>query len=172
MKLLDTIYEKDFHEVPEVDRSGYYHRTAARAVLLDDAGKVFMMHVGLHGYHKLPGGGIDKGEGIRAALARELMEEVGCKGEVICELGETVEYRDFERLKQTSYCYLARMVGEKAENQLEQDELEEQMTEVMADSLDDAIGLAESDVPTNIEGKFIQRRDTAFLREAKIVTSQ
>ena len=73
MKLIDTIYERDLRETEEpTDRSDYYHRHAARAVLLDEQGRVFLMHVGLHGYHKLPGGGIKEDEEIEQALAREL----------------------------------------------------------------------------------------------------
>jgi len=169
MKLIDTIYEKDFRDVTEKDRSNYYHRTAARAVLMDESGKFFLMYVGLHGYHKLPGGGVDEGEEIKQALARELKEEVGCEAEIVKELGEIVEYRDYTDMKQTSYCYLARQVGEKIGNQLEQGEIDDQMSEIMTNSIDNAIQLSESDQPDNIEGKFIQRRDLGFLREAKSV---
>jgi 8-oxo-dGTP diphosphatase len=102
MNLLLAIEEKDF--VPESTKavvSDYRTREAARAVMLDDSKQVYLMHVSLHGYHKLPGGGIDEGENVESALARELLEEVGCKAEIISELGEIVEYRDYEKLKQT-----------------------------------------------------------------------
>ena len=170
MKLIDTIYERDFRETEEpTDRSNYYHRRAARAVLLDREGRVFLMYVGLHSYHKLPGGGIQKGEDVKQALARELMEEVGCEAEILSEVGEIVEYRDFEKMKQTSYCYVARQIGEKVSNSLEEDELANQMTELKADSIDEAIRLADADTPDNIEGRFIRRRDTGFLRKAQLL---
>lgn len=153
----------------EVDESNFKVREAARAVLLDNDGQVYLLYVAKHGYHKLPGGGIDEGEEILQALERELMEEVGCKAEIISELGIIVEFRTYDdgKLKQTSYCYLARQVGEQVESSLEEGEIEEGLTEVKAGSIDEAIALLERDEPDNLEGKFIQKRDLAFLREAK-----
>ena len=41
------------------------------------------------------------------------------------------------------------------------------MIEVKADSIDAAIELVQKDQPDSIEGKFIQRRDLAFLSATK-----
>lgn len=168
MKLIDTIYERDFHEVREPEnRDDYYHRRAARAVLLDAEGKVFLIHVGLHGYHKLPGGGIKEGEEIEQALARELMEEVGCEAEILNEVGEIVEYREYEKMVQTSYCFIARQVGDKVSNSMEEDEIANGMTELKADSIDHTVQLVEADRPKDIGEEFMHRRDLGFLREAR-----
>lgn len=170
MKAILTIKEQDI--VPDstvVDTSAFRKRGASRAVLLDDKGQIYLLNVSKHGYHKLPGGGIDEGEDIIQALERELMEEVGCKAELVAELGTVVEYRNYDDggLEQTSYCYLAKQVGEQVASALEEGELAEGMFEVKATSVDDAIAILSQDKPDNVEGKFIQKRDLAFLNEAK-----
>ncbi|MBP9739035.1 NUDIX domain-containing protein [Candidatus Saccharibacteria bacterium] len=168
MQTLATITQQDIDPAsPFSDTSGFRIREASRAILFDAQDKVYLLNVSLHGYHKLPGGGIKDGEEIKAALQRELLEEVGCRAEIITELGAVVEFRDFENLKQTSYCFIARQKGEQQESALEADELEEGMIEVKADSIDAAIELVQKDQPDSIEGKFIQRRDLAFLSATK-----
>lgn len=170
MKSLLTIKEQDIiPDSSDVDVSDFRKRGAARAVLLDSSNQVYLMNVSLHSYHKLPGGGIDEGESIIQALERELLEEVGCKAEVIAELGTVVEYRNYEDggLEQTSYCYLARQTGDQVASSLEDGELAEGMVEVKAKNIDEAISLLTSDKPDNLEGKFIQKRDLAFLYTAK-----
>lgn len=170
MKVILTIKEQDFvADSPVVDMSAFSKRGASRAVLLDDKGQVYLLNVSKHGYHKLPGGGIDEGEDLKQAMERELMEEIGCKAEILTELGAVIEYRNYDDggLAQTSYCYLAKQVGEQVASALEEGELAEGMFEVKAKSIDDAIELLSQDKPNNLEGRFILRRDLAFLKAAK-----
>jgi 8-oxo-dGTP diphosphatase len=170
MKNLLTIKEQDIlPDSSSVDISAFRKRGAARAVLLDGSGQVYLLNVSKHGNHKLPGGGIDEGEDIKQAMERELMEEVGCKAEILAELGTVIEYRNYDDggLEQTSYCYLSKQVGEQVASALEEGELAEGMFEVKAKSIDDAIALLSQDKPDNLEGKFIQKRDIAFLQSAK-----
>ncbi|MEO8862808.1 MAG: hypothetical protein ABI354_00595 [Candidatus Saccharimonadales bacterium] len=89
--------------------------------------------------------------------------------DIIIELGEVLEYRTYEDrgLKQTSYCYLAKQVGEQQESALEENELEQGMIGMRANNIDHAIKLLQSDKPNNKEGKFIQKRDLAILKAAK-----
>lgn len=165
-----TINAQDFlPDSPQVDTSSFKKREAARAVLLDSNDQVYLLNVSLHGYHKLPGGGIDEGENTVQALERELLEEVGCKAEIVAELGTIIEYRNYEDggLEQTSYCYLAKQIEEQVASALEEGEIAEGMFEVKAKSIDEAIALLTSDKPDNLEGRFIQKRDLAFLQAAK-----
>lgn len=56
--------------------SGSVHRrTAARGVIPQD-GKLLMIHTD-RGDYKFPGGGVEPGESLEAALRRELLEETG-----------------------------------------------------------------------------------------------
>lgn len=168
MKKIIEIREQDINsDAPSVDASQFRRREAARAVVTDDAGRVALLHVGLHGYHKLPGGGMDQGEDISTALERELLEEIGCKAEVTTELGETTEYRDQFELVQTSYCFIAKQIGDKQEPNFTDKEISEKFSIVWADNIDSAIATLRQDQPANYEGKFIQKRDLAVLNLAR-----
>lgn len=168
MKLLLTIKEQDFNpEVPIRDAAGFEEREAARAVVFDEQGRVALLKVGSFDYHKLPGGGIDPGEDIQQALARELLEEIGCEAQITGDLGQIVEYRDWENLKQTSYCFVAKKVGEQKNLAFTESELSNKFERVWASSLDEAVKILEADEPKNHEGKFIRLRDLTFLNAAK-----
>lgn len=168
MKNILVIHERDI--VPDavsVDRSNFSTRAVARAVVIDDMGRIALLHVGLYGYHKLPGGGIEGEEDMFKALERELMEEIGCRATITGEVGEITEYRDQFSLKQTSYCFIARQVGERGVPDFTEEERQEQFSVIWADHIDSAISLLEQDAPTNYEGKFIRKRDLAVLKAAK-----
>src|SRR3989344_6395396 len=111
MKTLKVIKEQDIvPSAPPVDRSEFQTRNVARAIVLNENNGVYLLKVSLHNYHKLPGGGVDRGEDIKSALARECMEEIGCEVDIIKDVGKIVEYLDGFRLIQTSYCFLAKHV--------------------------------------------------------------
>ncbi len=153
--------------VSEEEVRGYRVREAARAIVTDADGKIALLHVSKKNYYKLPGGGLDEGEDILTALRRECQEEIGCAIDVLGEIGSIVEFRKIFTLKQTSYCYVARVVGEKRTPSFMGDEIEEGFKEVWLSYEDAERALAESKA-TDYEGSaYIVPRDILFLKEAR-----
>jgi len=162
MTLLKTIQFKDIS--PE-EASEFEIRRAARAVVLDTDSRVGLLYVKKYNYHKLPGGGLEGNENIDEALKRECLEEIGCKIEVSGEVGEIIEYRDKWALKQHSYCFVAKVIGEKGKPDFTEKELEYGF-EIKWVPLSEAISLMENDSPEGYAGPFIHIRDSAFLAQA------
>jgi 8-oxo-dGTP diphosphatase len=166
MILLKTIRDSDL-SLDNPAPATYEERKASRAIVFDKDNNIALLHATKKHFHKLPGGGVDEGEGLIEALKREAMEEIGCSIDNIKELAIIEEYRNRIGLHQMSYCYTADLLGEKGTPKLEPDEIADGFETVWL-SLDEAIKTIESE--TNIddyEGKFIQVRDLILLREAK-----
>ena len=151
----------------EEEIRGYRVREASRAVVVDRDGKVVLLHVSKYNYYKLPGGGLEGSEDKIAALKRECREEIGCEIEVLYELGSIIEYRKMFELKQISYCYLAKVTGDKSSTNFTEDEIKDGFGEVWM-SYEDAVKELVESKATNIEGReFIVPRDTLLLKEAE-----
>lgn len=164
MRLIREISNKDFGQ-PDTDENNLILRRAARAVILNNESKVAVLSVAGGEYHKIPGGGIEEDEDIRLALAREIYEEAGVKAEVIDEVGSILEYRD--GLKQYSYCYLAKVVGEIGVPEFTDDELNSGFQAPDWLSIDEAIDNFMCDSPTFLRAEFMSLRDRTFLEEAR-----
>lgn len=172
MKTLREIHHSEI--IPDTSNkssANFRERYAARAILTDRDGRIALLYVGRYGYHKLPGGGVEDNEDVEQALERELLEEVGCQAEITGELGKIIEYRDEWDQKQTSYCYLAKQVGEAGQPDFTEKELSEGFAIVWAENIVDAIALFEQDVPGEYGGKFIRERDLTFLETAHAISA-
>ena len=163
MEIIATIRDKDFG-LESNSAQAPQERRASRAVVFDKDKKIALLYVAEKNFHKLPGGGIEEGESIEAALRREVMEEIGCAVENIRELGVVEEFRGKFSLHQISYCFLADLLGEKGIPHLEPDEIADGFQTVWM-SLDEAIAtLAGEASVEDYEGKFIEKRDLVILR--------
>lgn len=163
MKLLSTIVTDN---IPKPDSDNYVVRKAVRAVLMDTEGRVPLLRVAKGGYHKLPGGGIKKGESPRKALDREVKEETGCTINVIAEVGMTHEYWIDEAQLQYSSCYLGQITSAQELPSFTKSEQEHGFDLEWTASLSEAIRIMAVDKPEGPEGKLIQRRDLLFLYHA------
>lgn len=165
MELLGEFFEKDADIIP--DEGACYHlRKAARAVVFNHAGEVALIFVAQHGYHKLPGGGVERGEDLETALRREVREEIGGGIEIRAALGVVIEYRDQSELLQISYGFLADLIGDPAAVALTVEE-KSRGFELGWVSMDYALQIMQSDTPADDVGHFIKQRDLLFLRKAQ-----
>lgn len=176
MQLLATIREEDiFPNYLKQSNIKYETRIAPRAVLFD-GDKVAILHVGKYNYYKLPGGGKKPGESLELALKRECLEECGCDIEITGEIGSIVEYRDRNSQKQETFCFLAKVVGNKKEPSLTADEKKSEYSLLWVD-LDHAIDLVTKGVlrgKIDLEdqdsiyfARFIVKRESIYLIKTK-----
>jgi 8-oxo-dGTP pyrophosphatase MutT (NUDIX family) len=155
----------NLENVSDLEADKYEIRNAARAIVFDENNLVALLHATKHDYYKLPGGGIEKGETNEMAVKRECLEEIGCKIEIIGEVGFTVEYRKQFNTKQTSYCYIAKLIGEKGKPKLEPDEAEEGFKTIWL-PINEALEKLKESHPKTYQGPYMVTRDTALIKEA------
>ena len=165
MKLLKTIKDEDvFGKADEYPITK--ERKAARAVVINEESKVGMLYVSKYDYYKIPGGGVEENENIKEALDRECLEEIGRRISITGEIGIIREYLGQFNLKQDSYCYLAKAIGEQMEPNFTNEELSEGFQAVWF-IIDEAIEKIKNCKPQNYDGAFKKMRDLCFLKEAK-----
>ena len=168
-KILTLAQHDTNRELSIADRENYYQRRAARAIVTDEDGAVALLYAKTRNYYKLPGGGIDEGEDVPQALAREIMEEIGSTAEVTSEIGQITEWWDEEHMQQTSFCFKAVVRGAKGSSNFTEEEIVDGFEVVWAPSLDEAITL----VKTGIASKdtavaFMARRDAQILGTSRL----
>ena len=89
------------------------------AVIVDDEGRLLLIHKTDNDLWALPGGGHEAGESIAATVVREVKEETGIDVEVVDLVGlytdprHVIAYDDGEVRQQFSICFHARPTGGK-----------------------------------------------------------
>jgi 8-oxo-dGTP diphosphatase len=155
MKKLNT-FGKEIH-------NGFRERNRATGIVLNDKKEIILMNLTNMYFHMLPGGGVDSNESMEEALYRELKEETGANVEIISELGIVVENLEQRKMKQITYFYLTKIVGEIQEPNFMPDELE-QGYQVEWYSIDAAIKIIEAE---NEYEEYIKQRELEAIKEAK-----
>ncbi len=153
--------------VPEEVSNNYPVRKAARAVVIDDKNNIALLYVSKENYYKLPGGGVKGSEDIVVALERECIEEIGSRIEVIREIGFIIEFRKSFALKQVSFCYFAKQIGEKGTPSYTEEELENRF-KLLWLPYNEALELLTTNTAKNEECRnYIVPRDLTILKVAK-----
>lgn len=152
----------------EQETDSFDYREAVRAITFNTQNEVGLLYSRKYKYYKLPGGGIELDENHEVALKRECREEIGVDIEILSAIGSITEYKKKTRIKQTSFCYVARTTNIAGEISHTEDELEEEFEPVWL-ALDDAINKVRNN---SREGKYeipyMTERDLAFLLAFKI----
>jgi len=87
------------------------------AVVVDDKGRIALVHRKDNGLWALPGGGMELGESIEDCAVREVKEETGLDVEITGLVGiytnprHVMAYSDGEVRQQFSICYTTRLIG-------------------------------------------------------------
>ncbi|MES2630522.1 MAG: NUDIX hydrolase [Patescibacteria group bacterium] len=91
---------KDIHGaiVHEHGRKDSLIRVTLKAVILNDNGETLVVKETDRDWWDIPGGGLDHGESIKDALARELYEEVSFEGEFEYEVIDAQDPKYLEEL--------------------------------------------------------------------------
>ena len=85
------------------------YRISLKALIYNDAGPVLVVKEIDRTYWDLPGGGMDFGETIESSLKRELLEEVGYKGDLRHQLFDTSDEMYIERIDANQICFYCRV---------------------------------------------------------------
>lgn len=151
----------------EEEVSSFVVREAARAIVINEEGKIALINVFNEGYYKLPGGGIEEEEDKLLALQRECREEIGNEIEVLSEIGIITEYRKISNLKHTSYCYLVKTKGDKFLLNPTEEEKERGLKLEWMTYTESLKAMSESKPKAFVCNTYIAPRDLIFMEEAK-----
>lgn len=175
MKTLRTFTQKDIFPEKEDDKEkiNFEDRTTGKAIVFNDDNNVALVGTKVNSFYLLPGGGVDQGESIEAGIVRECLEEIGCNVELKIPIGTIDDYRNRDRKHCINYCYTAKLIGQKGELTLTEDEKKNGLHVIWV-PLDEAIKILEKEVGQLKRGEvtfyntgFNILRDHLFLKEAK-----
>ncbi len=145
-------------------RSSAAPRLTARAIVKNADGLYAVMYAEKFGLYSLPGGGVEDGEDVLAALHREILEETGCNCDSIQELGMVTENRACQNYTQISYYFVVSTTHNPQAIHLTDAEAESN-TGLQWHTFDDMVRLISEPEHTTVQRKYLQARDVAALLE-------
>ena len=168
MRRIATLTDLDILGTPGL--SSAKPRLTARAVVVNPAEQLAVMYAAKYSIHTLPGGGVEEGESIEAALVREITEETGVTIASIEPLGIIEENRAHADYTQVNHYYIVRTADDTLHPHLTALE-SENGTSVQWCSLDEAWTRISTPIFDRPQGKFLQARDIKALIEYRRLTN-
>ncbi len=171
MELICKITDEDIGEIStKMDNPRL--RLGARGIVVREDGKIAIFNKSNKNEYKLPGGGLEGEEKPEEAFKREVLEETGCKVEIVKNLGTTEEYKTLDNFKQISYVFIGKVIEDTKQlhvTQKEKDEgaklvwkTPEKALKLIIDSYDNLIA---SKYESVYHTKFVVLRDRKILEK-------
>ena len=162
-KFLGEFYDEGF-DLSKAD--SYKTRESVRGIVIDDSGRIALVHSRKRDFYNLPGGGVEVGETQEVAAVREVGEELGIEFSIQDEVGTTTEYDQSRQRKNNAKCFYGKIVGEPSEANLAKDEAADEFELIWANDISDAIKILSKD---GNDFHLSVQRDVAFLKEMQRV---
>lgn len=169
MSVLFKITDEDLGEVSK-NMNNPRLRIGARGIVVREDGKIAIFNKSNKNEYKLPGGGIENDEKPEETFKREVLEETGCKVEIIKELGTTEEYKSLDNFKQISYVFIAKVLEDTKQLNVTQKEKEEG-AKLVWETPENALKLITNSYDKLVASKYGSVYHTRFivLRDRKIL---
>lgn len=153
-----------------------HDREIVRAIVVDDAGAFYFVRAvrddefGAATLIETSGGGVEPGEGLEAAIRRELLEELGARVDILCEIGVVSDYYNLIHRHNVNHYFLcrARSFGDR---RLTEDEADKFHLSTLKLDYDAAVAEYERRACTPL-GRLIANRELPVLRRAKALLAR
>ena len=148
-----------------------HHRKIARAVVFDDSGYFYFVRAerdddfGKATLIETSGGGVEEGEELHEAIARELKEELGITAEILCKIGVVSDYYNLIHRHNINNYFLCKVTafGNKA---LTPDEIESFHLSTLKLTFAEAVSEYNLRATTKV-GRLVANRELPILHRAK-----
>lgn len=148
-----------------------HDRQVARAIVFDDSGFFYFVRAirdddfGKATLIETSGGGVEPGEELRAAIRRELKEELGAEVEIVCKIGIVSDYYNLIHRHNINHYFLCKATSF-GEKNLTQDEITSFHLSTLKMTFEEAVKEYEKCADTKL-GRLIANRELPVLRRAK-----
>ncbi len=167
MKLLKTITNSSLLIKRDPESKEITKRKSVRVIVFNDKEKIAIMHVSKRNFYILPGGEIEKSDlSPKDAVIRECAEELGFKVIILKEIGKIIEIRSQSGLRNESFCFIAKTLGNQFEQKMTEKEIEHEC-KIEWVSLEDAELKIRSSDESDEQKKFIKAREITLLNKTK-----